>query len=159
MGTPKDSLQFPSFRSSCLVLNTDIVITKDLLDYCLGFLSSNTNPFILLTPLTSQVSPMDKVSRLTWELMTQLVPLSMKAPTVVGTMTINMAHNVVIELVVKSVKNINDEPNLKSQPDKMSRIVRALMESGLCKDRVDTILLLSQTGSFNKLAQGASDVP
>merc|ERR1712240_394853 len=102
---------------------------------------------------------MDKVSRLTNQLMTQLVPLSLKSPTVVGTMTINMAHNVVIELVVKSVKNINDEPNLKSQPDKMSRIVKALMESGLCKDRVDTILLLSQTGSFNKLAKGASDVP
>ena len=157
--TPKDSLQFPSFQSSCLVLDTDISITKDLIDFCLGFLSSNTNPFIILSPSTFQTYSVEKVSSLANYMVTTMAPLSLKVPIVVGTATINIAHSVILDLVTMPNEKFPEQLNPTRALDKETHVVKAMVESGICKDRVDSILLLSQIGSLNKLLKEEKDLP
>ena len=156
--TPKDSLQFPSFQSSCLVLDTDTLITHDLVDFCLGFLSSNTNPFIILTPSTFETNAVEKVSSLANQMMTTMVPLAMKVPIVVGTVSINMAHSVIIDLVLNTPGRSPDQLDAWLPSDREDHVVKAMVETGICKDKVDTIMLLSQIGSFNRLLNEEGDI-
>ena len=152
VSTPPDTLQFPSYQCSCLLLDTSINISHTLLDTCLAFLSSNTNPFILLTPSSPGKSSPHSVTTLSHQLTTQLVPLSMKTPMVVATWTIELAMTTLLKLVTEQVEQ---QMCQAGQAD----MVVALTESGLCKDRVDTLLLLSQVERFNCLAEGERDIP
>ena len=157
--TPADTLQFPSFQCSCLLLDTDIDITLDFVDTCLAFLSSNTNPFILLTPSMSESTSPLKVTNLSNALITQLVPLSMKTPVVMTTWTSSMAMTAMMKLVQPPPAGLSNSLEPALCEGQQADMVRAMTESGLCKDRVDSMLLLSQVGSFNRLARGEGDIP
>ena len=157
--TPPDTLQFPSYQCSCLVLDTNQTVTQNLLDNCLNFLASNTNPFVLLAPSTSEAISPHEVSRLSHQLTTQLVPLSMKIPMVVATWTSTMAMTAVVKLVQLPVDDLSDQMRCQMEQGGQSDMVAALTESGLCKDRVDSLLLLCQLERFNCLARRETEIP
>eukprot|EP00092_Neocalanus_flemingeri_P038311 GFUD01041707.1.p1 GENE.GFUD01041707.1~~GFUD01041707.1.p1 ORF type:complete len:207 (-),score=106.55 GFUD01041707.1:292-912(-) len=157
--TPPDTLQFPSYHCSCLVLDTNQTITQALLDTCLNFMSSNTNPFILLTPSIPGTSSPHSVTSLSQHLTTQLVPLSMKTPLVVATWITSQALTTVVKLVQLPADDLTDQLGYQMSQAGQSDLVVALTESGLCKDRVDSLLLLCQVERFNCLARGEKDIP
>ena len=58
--TPQASLIFPSLKSSCLIVDLEVLVNQQdqfqkIMESCLHFITTNTRPFILLTP--SSTSP------------------------------------------------------------------------------------------------------
>ena len=70
-----------------------------------------------------------------------------------------MAVSAVLRLVQVPAGNLADHLKLDSRLDnQQADMVMVMTESGLCKDRVDSMLLLSQIGSFNRLLSGEGDI-
>ena len=159
--TPLSSLIFPSLKASCLILDLEELVTQQdqfqkILETCLHFISTNTRPFILLTPSStapgrnSFSSSSDCYSSVN-NLIFQLSLVSSNTPVVVQAWSEDMAVRSILYLVFKGGKEgggmMNSTDHLPTEREVRARLISALNQSGVVKDLEtgDCQSLLDQT--------------
>ena len=157
--TTPSSLVFPSLRSSCLLLDccTPAPISQHL-EQCLAFLKSNTGPFILLTPAKALHcrSPI-RCSELGLKLSLALQREVWGALVLVA-ITPALALSTILQLVEPSTSTGQAVEAARAALLPGKKPVEALAGT-VCRDRVDSILLLTEITSLANIEASINSLP
>ena len=161
--TPQSSLIFPSLKASCLIVDLEVLVSQQdqfqtIMETCLHFISTNTRPFILLTPSDTtpgrnSFSSTDCYSSVN-NLIFQLSLVSTNTPVVVQAWSEDMAVRSILYLVFKAGKGgemLDTTDQLPSEREVRARLISALnqsrvvedVEDGDCQSLLDQTLFLA----------------
>ena len=176
--TPQSSLIFPSLKASCLIVDLEELVNQQdqfqmIMETCLHFISTNTRPFILLTPSSttpgrnSFSSSSDCYSSVN-NLIFQLSLVSTNTPVVVQAWSVDMAVRSILYLVFKNGKGgdgggmMDTRDNLPTEREVRARLISALnqsrvvenLETGDCQSLLDqTLFLANLPNTYSNLSQ------
>ena len=160
--TPQSSLIFPSLKASCLIVDLEKLVTQQdqfqkIMETCLHFISTNTAPFILLTP-SSSTSGRNSFSSSTdcYSTMNNLIyhlsqsQICTKTPVVVQAWSQDLAVRSILYLVFKTGKAGGMMEQLPSEGEVRARLVSALnqeLQTEDCQSLLDPISSLANLPS------------
>ena len=174
--TPQSSLIFPSLKASCLIVDLEELVNQqqdqfqNIMETCLHFISTNTRPFILLTPSStapgrnSFSSSSDGYSSVN-NLIFQLSQVSTNTPVVVQAWSQDMAVRSILYLVFKTVEvdgMMDTTDQLLTEREVRARLISALNQSRMvetvdssdCQSLLDeTVFLANLPNSYSNLSR------
>ena len=174
--TPQSSLIFPSLKASCLIVDLEELVNQqqdqfqNIMETCLHFISTNTRPFILLTPSStapgrnSFSSSSDGYSSVN-NLIFQLSQVSTNTPVVVQAWSQDMAVRSILYLVFKTVEvdgMMDTTDQLLTEREVRARLISALNQSRMvetvdssdCQSLLDeTLFLANLPNSYSNLSR------
>ena len=160
--TPQSSRIFPSLKSSCLIVDLEVLVNQQdqfqkIMESCLHFITTNTRPFILLTPsstspgrdsFSSSTDGYSSVNNLIFHL-SQSQGCS-KTPVVVQAWSQDLAVRSILYLVFKTGKAGGMMEQLPSEGEMRARLVSALnqeLQTEDCQSLLDPISSLANLPS------------
>ena len=171
--TPQSSLIFPSLKASCLIVDLEELVNQQdqfqkIMETCLHFISTNTRPFILLTPssttpgrnsFSSSTEGYSSVNNLIF----QLSLVSANTPVVVQAWSEDMAVRSILYLVFNAGKGgggmMDTTDNLPTEREVRARLISALnqsrdLETGDCQSLLDqTLFLANLPNTYSTMSQ------
>ena len=163
--TPEHSLQFPVQGRSCLLVPPHPTsLSQQSLRTCCEFLETSTNPFILIIPDSTEVCQEDSIATFDLQLTVNLGKRSetgrdggmiVKYPEILCAKSpvLGVASILDLLLVPEDPECTRVSESLTFPEQNPLNAVRALEASGLCSDRVESMLLLSEVKTLSRLKE------
>ena len=164
--TPQSSLIFPSLKASCLIVDLEVLVNQQdqlpkVMETCLHFISTNTAPFILLTPsfttsgrnsFSSSTDCYSTVNNLIFQLSQSEV--CTKTPVVVQAWSQDMAVRSILYLVFKTGKvgEMTDTTDqVPTEGETRARLISVLQQDVETED-CQTLSLAHLPNSYSNLS-------